>query len=68
MKTQQRKRTISLDHAATSIQVTPDAQPLLFTTNVEHSGVHVYDAASGEHRHHVDGVAVNPLLFWQVRP
>jgi len=68
LKTKKRTRMIELGHPATSIQVTPDAKPLLFTADVEHSGVQIYDAATGSHRHHVDGLAINPLLFWPVRP
>tara|TARA_R110002096_G_scaffold22675_31_gene72823 strand:+ start:630 stop:1769 length:1140 start_codon:yes stop_codon:yes gene_type:complete len=68
LKTKQRTRQISLAAPALSIQVTPDAKPLLFTADLEHSGVHVYDAATGAHKHHIEGVAVNPTLFWQVRP
>lgn len=68
LASKKRKRMISLPHHATSIQVSPDAKPLLFTADVEHSGVHVYDATSGAHKHHVAELAINPLLFWPVRP
>ncbi|MFT4563384.1 MAG: methylamine dehydrogenase heavy chain, partial [Gammaproteobacteria bacterium] len=49
LKTKTRTRMISLAHRATSIQVTTDAKPLLFTADAEHSGIHVYDALSGMH-------------------
>jgi methylamine dehydrogenase heavy chain len=68
LKAKMRTRMISLDHAATSIQVTTDVKPLLFTANAEHSGVHVYDALSGAHQHEISEIAVNPLLFWPVQP
>lgn len=68
LKSQKRIRMISLSHPATSIQVSPDSKPLLFTADAEHSGVHVYDAHTGSHKHDVQGLASNPLLFWPVRP
>lgn len=68
LKDQKRKRMISLSHRATSIQVTDDDKPLLFTADMEHPGVHVYDADSGTHMHDVEYLAVNPTLFWPVRP
>ena len=68
LKSKQRKRMISLSHPATSIQVTPDDKPLLFTADMEHPGVHVYDADNGAHLHQVEYLAVNPTLFWPVRP
>ncbi len=68
LKSKKRTRMISLSHPATSIQVSPDSKPLLFTADAEHSGMHVYDAATGSHKHDVQGLASNPLLFWPVRP
>lgn len=68
LKTKKRTRMISLSHLATSIQVSQDADPLLFTADAEHSGVQVYDAGSGEHLHDIQELATNPLLFWPVRP
>ncbi len=68
LKSKKRTRMISLSHPATSIQVSPDSKPLLFTADAEHSGVHVYDAATGSHKHDIQGLASNPLLFWPVRP
>lgn len=67
LKSRQRKRMLALTHPATSIQVTQDDKPLLFTADAEHSGVQVYDADTGVHLHDVDDVAMNPLLFWPVR-
>ncbi len=68
LQSKKRKRMISLTHLATSIQVTQDAKPLLFTADAEHSGLHVYDAATGAHVHAIPDIASNPLLFWPVRP
>jgi len=68
LKSKKRTRQISLSAPALSIQVTPDDKPLLFTADLEHPGVHVYDAATGKHKHHVEELAVNPTLFWPVRP
>ncbi len=68
IKTKVRKRMISLSHAATSIHVTQDENPLLFSADAEHSGVRIYDANSGKHLHYVKGLASNPILFWPVRP
>ena len=68
LKTRQRTRMITLSHMATSIQVSQDAAPLLFTADAEHSGIQVYDAASGVHLHDVTHLATNPLLLWPVNP
>ena len=68
LKSKKRKRMISLSHRAASIQVTQDAKPLLFSADLEHSGVHVYDADTGAHLHDVAELSVNPVLFWPVKP
>ena len=68
LESKKRKRMISLTHPAASIQVTQDAKPLLFTADLEHSGVHVYDADTGVHRHDVAELSTNPVLFWPVKP
>ena len=68
LKSKKRKRMISLSHRAASIQVTQDANPLLFSADLEHSGVHVYDAETGAHLHDVAELSVNPVLFWPVKP
>lgn len=68
LKAKKRSRMISLSHLASAIQVSQDAKPLLFTADAEHSGVHVYDGASGAHLRSIDGLGTNPLLFWPVRP
>ena len=67
LKTNVRKRKISLSRAATSIYVTQDEQTLMFTADAEHSGVQVYDAETGKHLHDVEDLAANPMLFWPVR-
>ena len=59
-----RTRMISLTHAATVINVTQDAEPVLFTADAEHSGVIVYNAKTGEHLHDVAEIGLNPLLMW----
>ena len=59
-----RTRMISLTHAATAINVTQDAEPVLFTADAEHSGVIVYNAKTGEHLHDVAEIGLNPLLMW----
>jgi methylamine dehydrogenase heavy chain len=68
LKAKTRTRMISLEHKATSIQVTGDSKPLLFTADAEHTGVHVYDALSGTHEREIAEVATTPVLFWAVRP
>ena len=66
LESKARTRMISLTHAATSIHVTQDDHPLLFTADAEHSGVQVYDASAGKHLHDVKELASNPVLFWPV--
>ena len=68
LTTKQRTRMLRLAHKATAIQVTQDDEPLLFTADAEHPGVHIYDARSGELRHSLDDMAVSPMLFWPVKP
>jgi methylamine dehydrogenase heavy chain len=68
LKGKKRKRMITLGHKATSIQVTQDDKPLLFTADMEHPGVYVYDADNGAPMHHQEYLGVNPSLFWPVRP
>lgn len=68
LATKKRTRTIALEEPATSIVVSPDAEPLLYSAYAEHGGLHVYDARTGEHRHHVADVGISPVVLVPVPP
>ena len=66
LKTQKRVRQIKLEETARSIEVSRDAEPLLFTVFDEHAGAHVYDARSGAHLRHIDQVGFSPTMVQSV--
>lgn len=68
LATKKRTRTIALEEEATSISVSPDAEPLLYTAYAEHGGLHVYDAKTGTHKHHVSEVGISPIVLLPVPP
>jgi methylamine dehydrogenase heavy chain len=61
-----RVRKIALGELATSIGVSEDAEPLLYTIFAEHGGVHVYDARSGKHLRHIEEVGFSPTMVQPV--
>ncbi|HEY0938929.1 MAG TPA: amine dehydrogenase large subunit [Steroidobacter sp.] len=58
-----RIQRIVLQDMATSIAVTQDAEPLLFTTFIGAAKVMVYDANSGEHRRTIEEIGFTPTTL-----
>jgi methylamine dehydrogenase heavy chain len=58
-----RIQRIVLKDVATSIAVTQDAEPLLFTTFIGAPSVMVYDADSGEHRRTIEEIGFTPTTL-----
>ena len=61
-----KSRTLKLSHPALSIEVSQDAEPVLFTAYAEHPGVHVYDARSGKHLREIGEIGFSPILLQAV--
>lgn len=66
LKTQKRVRQIKLEATAKSIEVSRDAEPLLYTLFDEQPGTHIYDARSGAHLRHVEEVGFSPTMVLSV--
>ncbi|MEM7541345.1 MAG: amine dehydrogenase large subunit [Pseudomonadota bacterium] len=66
LASKQRTRTIELEHIAFSIEVSNDAEPLLYTADAEHSGLHVYDAQTGQHLREIAEIGFSPVLLQAV--
>jgi methylamine dehydrogenase heavy chain len=60
---QQQVQKIRLDKPATSIQVSKDAAPLLFSIFIASSTLDVYDAVSGNHLRSVDEIGFTPTIM-----
>jgi methylamine dehydrogenase heavy chain len=60
---QQQVQKIKLDKLATSIQVSKDAAPLLFSIFIASSTLDVYDAVSGDHLRSVDEIGFTPTIM-----
>jgi methylamine dehydrogenase heavy chain len=58
-----RVQQLALKSLASSIQLTSDAQPLLFSIFIDGSDVDVYDAASGKLLRSVDHVGTSPTIM-----
>lgn len=63
LDTHQRLRKIKLDRPATSIQVSKDAKPLLFTIFIANPGLDVYDATSGKALRRVPEIGFTPTIM-----
>ena len=63
LATHRRIERITLAHPAASIQVSHDAQPLLFSAFIESSTLDVYDARSGRHLRSVENVGTTPTIM-----
>jgi methylamine dehydrogenase heavy chain len=63
LPTRQRVQQISLKNLATSIQLSTDAQPLLYSIFIEGTGLDIYDAASGKLLRSVDHVGTSPTIM-----
>lgn len=60
---QERIRRIALKGSATSIEVSQDSAPLLFTVTPEINELVVYDAITGEHRRTIPEISITPSLL-----
>lgn len=58
-----RLQRIKVEHPATSIQVSQDAEPLLYTTLFGGSNLDVYGAKTGEHVRTVEELGASPVFL-----
>ena len=58
-----RRAVITLDSPASSLAVSSDDKPLLFTSDLAAPVVHVYDAVSGEKQRAIAGMMLAPSLL-----
>jgi methylamine dehydrogenase heavy chain len=56
-------QTISTRNKVGSIQVSQDAQPLLFACSIESNRLDIYDATSGQYLRSVDSLGLTPTLL-----
>jgi methylamine dehydrogenase heavy chain len=63
VSTHQRVQQFTLKNLATSIQLSSDAQPLLYSISLESSDLDIYDAASGKLLRSVDHVGTTPTIM-----
>lgn len=63
LATGKRDSQVKLERAASAIQVTQGADPLLLATNAYPAVLDIYDAASGAFLRAVEDVAVTPMLL-----
>jgi methylamine dehydrogenase heavy chain len=63
VSTRQRVQQFALKKLASSIQISSDAQPLLYSIFIEGTDLDVYDAASGKFLRSVDHVGTTPTVM-----
>jgi methylamine dehydrogenase heavy chain len=63
VSTRQRVQQIALKNLATSIQLSSDAQPLLYSISLDRTDLDIYDAASGKLLRSVDHVGTTPTVM-----
>ena len=63
VSTRQRVQQFSLKNLASSIQLSSDGQPLLYSIFIEGTGLDVYDAAGGRFLRSVDHVGTTPTVM-----
>jgi methylamine dehydrogenase heavy chain len=63
LKKQQQVRKIKLDNLATSIQVSKDDKPLMFSIFIANPTLDIYDAGSGEHLRSVGEIGFTPTIM-----
>jgi methylamine dehydrogenase heavy chain len=63
VSTRQRLQQFALKNLATSIQLSSDAQPLLYSISLERTDLDIYDAASGKLLRSVDHVGTTPTVM-----
>ena len=61
--TRQRVQQFALKNLATSIQLSSDAQPLLYSISLESTDLDIYEAASGKLLRSVDHVGTTPTIM-----
>ena len=63
VSTRQRVQQFALKNLATSIQLSSDAQPLLYSISLESTDLDIYEAASGKLLRSVDHVGTTPTIM-----
>ena len=63
VSTRQRVQQFALKNLATSIQLSSDAQPLLYSISLDRTDLDIYDAASGKLLRSVDHVGTTPTVM-----
>jgi methylamine dehydrogenase heavy chain len=63
VSTQQRVQQFVLKNLATSIQLSSDTQPLLYSISLERTDLDIYDAASGKLLRSVDHIGTTPTVM-----
>lgn len=63
LSTRQRVQQFALKNLATSIQLSSDAQPLLYSISIAGTDLDVYDAASGKLLRTVDHIGTTPTIM-----
>ena len=63
LSTRQRVQQFTLKNLASSIQVSTDAQPLLYSIFIESTDLDIYDAASGKLLRSVDHIGTSPTIM-----
>jgi methylamine dehydrogenase heavy chain len=63
VSTRQRVQQFALKNLTTSIQLSSDAQPLLYSISLERTDLDIYDAASGKLLRSVDHVGTTPTVM-----
>jgi hypothetical protein len=63
VSTRQRVQQFALKNLASSIQLSNDAQPLLYSIFIESTDLDIYDAASGKLLRSVDHIGTTPTVM-----
>jgi hypothetical protein len=63
VSTRQRVQQIALKNLASSIQLSSDAQPLLYSIFIDSTDLDIYDAASGKLLRSVDHIGTTPTVM-----
>jgi methylamine dehydrogenase heavy chain len=61
--TRRRVTRAPLEHPATSIAFSRDAQPLMYTVNIEHGRLDVYDGTSYRYLRSIDQLGASPTAI-----
>jgi len=63
LATRARLARFAVEHPVTSLQVSQDAAPLLYTVNIEHPQLEVYDAGTGRHLRSIGELGLTPAAL-----